>query len=101
MKKRLKKKNQSQKTHEDIKYLKNDSLIYSVQFLSTLNKKFAQEKFEKLKAQNHDVRIHPYNKYHVVRLGRFKSKTEAQNVMNSFKNEYPEAIIVGFKPKKR
>ena len=88
------------KTHEDIKYLKNDSLIYSVQFLSTLNKKFAQEKFEKLKAQNHDVRIHPYNKYHVVRLGRFKSKTEAQNVMNSFKNEYPEAIIVGFKPKK-
>jgi len=77
----------------------NSSLIYSVQFLCTLDKNQAQKEFNKLKSQNHDVRIHPYHQYQVVRLGRFKTRLEAQNAMQEFKKFYPEISIVGFKPK--
>lgn len=77
----------------------NASLIYSVQFLCTLDKNQAQNEFNKLKSQNHDVRIHPYYEYQVVRLGRFKTRLEAQNAMEKFKKLYPEISVVAFKPK--
>ena len=78
----------------------NSTLIYSVQFLCSSDKNLANKEFEKLKAQNHDVRIHPYYEYQVVRLGRYTTRLEAENMMNKFKNSYPDISIVGFKAKK-
>ncbi|MBP7742038.1 MAG: SPOR domain-containing protein [Aliarcobacter sp.] len=75
-------------------------LVYSVQFLCDIDKNLALREFKKLKDQNHDVRIHPYHEYQVVRLGRYKTRTEAQEVMNKFKDSYPEVSIVGFKSKR-
>ena len=71
-----------------------------MQFLCDIDKNLALREFKKLKDQNHDVRIHPYHEYQVVRLGRYKTRTEAQEVMNKFKDSYPEVSIVGFKSKR-
>lgn len=78
----------------------NTPLVYSVQFLCDIDKNLAFKEFKKLKAQNHDVRIHAYHEYQVVRLGRYKTRLEAQTIMNQFKDTYPEASIVRFKPRK-
>lgn len=73
-------------------------LVYSVQFLCTSDKNLASKEFQKLKSQNHDVRIHAFYNDQVVRLGRYKTRLEAENMMNKFKDSYPEISIVGFKP---
>lgn len=78
----------------------NSSLIYSVQFLCTADKNVAQKEFNNLKASYPDVRIHPYYEYQVVRLGRFKTRLEAEVLMSRFKDNYPEISVVAFKPKR-
>ncbi|MDZ7880476.1 MAG: hypothetical protein U5L45_22555 [Saprospiraceae bacterium] len=78
----------------------NSSLIYSVQFLCTTNKGVVQKEFEKLKNEDLDVRVHPYYEYQVLRLGRFKTRIEAEDAMQKFKSNYPEISIVAFKPKR-
>jgi hypothetical protein len=47
-----------------------------------------------------DVRMHPYYEYQVIRLGRFKTRLEAEVLMNRFKDNYPEISVVAFKPKR-
>lgn len=76
------------------------SLIFSVQFLCTANKELVQNEFEKLKNAGEDVRVHPYYEYQVLRLGRFKTRIEAENAMNKFKSTYPEISVVAFKPRR-
>ena len=78
----------------------NSSLIYRVQFLCTTNKGVVQKEFEKLKNEDLDVRVHPYYEYQVLRLGRFKTRIEAEDAMQKFKSNYPEISIVAFKPKR-
>lgn len=78
----------------------NSSLIYSVQFLCTTNKELVQNEFLKLKDEGHDVRVHPYYEYQVLRLGRYKTRIEAENAMQKFKSNYPEISVVAFKPKR-
>lgn len=78
----------------------NSSLIYSVQFLCTTNKELVQNEFLKLKNEGHDVRVHPYYEYQVLRLGRYKTRIEAENAMQKFKSNYPEISVVAFKPKR-
>jgi hypothetical protein len=85
---------------ESSKCQDNSSLIYSVQFLCTADKNVAQKEFDKLKASNPDVRMHPYYEYQVIRLGRFKTRLEAEVLMNRFKDNYPEISVVAFKPKR-
>jgi hypothetical protein len=76
------------------------SLIFSVQFLCTANKEIVQKEFEKLKNDGLDVRVHPYYEYQVLRLGRYKTRIEAEDAMQKFKNTYPEISVVAFKPKR-
>jgi hypothetical protein len=78
----------------------SSSLIFSVQFLCTANKEVVQKEFEKLKSEGEDVRVHPYYEYQVLRLGRFKTRIEAETVMQKFKSTYPEISVVAFKPKR-
>lgn len=78
----------------------SSSLIFSVQFLCTANKEVVQKEFEKLKSEGEDVRVHPYYEYQVLRLGRFKTRIEAENVMQKFKSTYPEISVVAFKPRR-
>jgi hypothetical protein len=78
----------------------NYSLIYSVQFLCTLDKTEVSKEFEKLKNQGLDVRVHPYHEYQVLRLGRYKTRIEAEDNMQKFKSTYPEISVVAFKPKR-
>lgn len=78
----------------------NAPLVYSVQFLCSSNKKQALAEYDNLKAKNLDVRIHPFYEYQVVRLGRYKTRTEAEKVMSDFKNNYPDISIVAFKSNK-
>ena len=78
----------------------SSSLIFSVQFLCTTDKNIVQKEFEKLKNEGEDVRVHPYYEYQVLRLGRFKTRIEAENAMKRFKGNYPEISIVAFKPKR-
>ena len=78
----------------------SSSLIFSVQFLCTLNKEIVQKEFEKLKNEGEDVRVHPYYEYQVLRLGRFKTRIEAENTMQKFKSTYPEISVVAFKPRR-
>jgi hypothetical protein len=78
----------------------SSSLIFSVQFLCTANKDVVQKEFEKLKNEGLDVRVHPYYEYQVLRLGRFKTRIEAENAMQKFKSNYPEISVVAFKPKR-
>lgn len=78
----------------------NSSLIFSVQFLCTANKDVVQKEFKKLKNDGLDVRVHPYYEYQVLRLGRFKTRIEAENAMQKFKSNYPEISVVAFKPKR-
>lgn len=78
----------------------NSSLSYSVQFLCTANKELVQNEFLKLKNEGHDVRVHPYYEYQVLRLGRYKTRIEAENAMQKFKSNYPEISVVAFKPKR-
>ena len=75
-------------------------LVYSVQFLCSSNKKQALAEYDNLKAKNLDVRIHPFYEYQVVRLGRYKTRAEAEKVMSDFKNNYPDISIVAFKSNK-
>ena len=78
----------------------SSSLIFSVQFLCTANKEAVQKEFEKLKGEGQDVRVHPYYEYQVLRLGRFKTRIEAEAAMQKFKNTYPEISVVAFKPRR-
>lgn len=78
----------------------SSSLIFSVQFLCTANKEAVQKEFEKLKGEGEDVRVHPYYEYQVLRLGRFKTRIEAEVAMQKFKNTYPEISVVAFKPRR-
>ncbi len=78
----------------------SSSLIFSVQFLCTANKEVIQKEFEKLKNDGLDVRVHPYYEYQVLRLGRYKTRIEAENTMQKFKSTYPEISVVAFKPKR-
>lgn len=78
----------------------NSSLTYSVQFLCTLDRNVAQKEFENLKISNPDVRMHAYYEYQVIRLGRFKTRLEAETLMNKFKVNYPEISVVAFKAKR-
>ena len=78
----------------------SSSLIFSVQFLCTANKEVIQKEFEKLKNDGLDVRVHPYYEYQVLRLGRYKTRIEAENTMQKFKSNYPEISVVAFKPKR-
>ena len=78
----------------------SSSLIFSVQFLCTLNKEIVQKEFEKLKNDGLDVRVHPYYEYQVLRLGRYKTRIEAEDIMQKFKSTYPEISVVAFKPKR-
>ena len=78
----------------------NTPLVYSVQFLCSSNKKQALAEYENLKSKNLDVRIHPFYEYQVVRLGRYKTRAEAEKVMSDFKNNYPDISIVAFKSNK-
>lgn len=78
----------------------SSSLIFSVQFLCTANKEAVQKEFEKLKDEGEDVRVHPYYEYQVLRLGRFKTRIEAEVAMQKFKNTYPEISVVAFKPRR-
>ena len=78
----------------------SSSLIFSVQFLCTAKKDIVQKEFEKLKNEGLDVRVHPYYEYQVLRLGRFKTRIEAENAMQKFKSNYPEISVVAFKPKR-
>lgn len=75
-------------------------LVYSVQFMALLDKKVAQKEFIKLKEIDSRVRIHKYKQYQVIRLGRFKTKEEAELIMDKYKNNYPDIIIVKFKSNK-
>lgn len=83
-----------------LKCRENASLVYSVQFLCTLDKNIAQKEYANLKNLNSDVRMHAYYEYQVIRLGRFKTRLEAENVMNKFKVNYPQISVVAFKPKR-
>lgn len=76
------------------------NLVYSVQFMTLLDKKVAQKEFIKLKEIDSRVRIHKYKQYQVIRLGRFKTKEEAELIMDKYKNNYPDIIIVKFKSNK-
>lgn len=78
----------------------SSSLIFSVQFLCTANKEVVQKEFEKLKNDGLDVRVHPYYEYQVLRLGRYKTRIEAEDAMQKFKSTYPEISVVAFKPKR-
>ena len=78
----------------------SSSLIFSVQFLCTANKEAVQKEFEKLKDEGEDIRVHPYYEYQVLRLGRFKTRIEAEVAMQKFKNTYPEISVVAFKPRR-
>lgn len=78
----------------------NAPLVYSVQFLCSSNKEQALVEYNSLKAKNLDVRIHPFYEYQVVRLGRYKTRVEAEKIMNDFKNNYPDISIVAFKSNK-
>lgn len=78
----------------------SSSLIFSIQFLCTVNKDIVQKEFEKLKNEGLDVRVHPYYEYQVLRLGRFKTRLEAENTIQKFKSNYPEISIVAFKPRR-
>lgn len=78
----------------------SSSLIFSVQFLCTANKEAVQKEFEKLKGEGLDVRVHPYYEYQVLRLGRYKTRMEAENTMQKFKSTYPEISVVAFKPRR-
>lgn len=78
----------------------SSSLIFSVQFLCTANKELVQKEFEKLKNDGLDVRVHPYYEYQVLRLGRYKTRIEAEDAMQKFKSTYPEISVVAFKPKR-
>ena len=75
-------------------------MIFSVQFLCTANKEAVQKEFEKLKDEGEDIRVHPYYEYQVLRLGRFKTRIEAEVAMQKFKNTYPEISVVAFKPRR-
>ena len=78
----------------------NAPLVYSVQFLCSSNKEQALTEYNNLKSKNLDVRIHPFYEYQVVRLGRYKTRVEAEKIMNDFKNNYPDISIVAFKSNK-
>ena len=78
----------------------NSFFIFSVQFLCSANKEVVQKEFEKLKNEGEDVRVHPYYEYQVLRLGRFKTRIEAETIMQKFKSTYPEISVVAFKPKR-
>lgn len=78
----------------------SSSLIFSVQFLCTANKELVKKEFEKLKNDGLDVRVHPYYEYQVLRLGRYKTRIEAEDAMQKFKSTYPEISVVAFKPKR-
>lgn len=78
----------------------SSSLIFSVQFLCTANKELVKKEFEKLKNDGLDVRVHPYYEYQVLRLGRYKTRIEAEDAMQKFKSNYPEISVVAFKPKR-
>ena len=78
----------------------SSSLIFSVQFLCTANKELVQKEFEKLKNDGLDVSVHPYYEYQVLRLGRYKTRIEAEDTMQKFKSTYPEISVVAFKPKR-
>ena len=78
----------------------NTPLVYSVQFLCSSDKTQALSEYNNLKSKNLDVRIHPFYEYQVVRLGRYKTRTEAEKVMSDFKNNYPDISIVAFKSNK-
>lgn len=78
----------------------SSSLIFSVQFLCTENKEIVRKEFEKLKSEGLDVRVHPYYEYQVLRLGRYKTRIEAENTMQKFKSTYPEISVVAFKPRR-
>uniref|UniRef100_UPI004048689D hypothetical protein n=1 Tax=Aliarcobacter sp. TaxID=2321116 RepID=UPI004048689D len=75
-------------------------IVYSVQFLCSLDKKKALNEYNILKSKNLDVRIHPFYEYQVVRLGRYKNRLEAEKIMNDYKNSYPDISIVTFKSNK-
>jgi hypothetical protein len=75
-------------------------LVYSVQFLCSSNKDQALTEFKNLKSQNLDVRIHPFYEYQVIRLGRYKSRAEAEKIMNNFRKNYPDVSIVAFRSNK-
>ena len=86
---------------DDNKFVnKNYDLVYSVQFMALLDKKIAQNEFYKLKRLDSNVRIHRYNQYQVIRLGRFKTKKEAEFIMDKYKKDYPDIIIVKFRSNK-
>ncbi len=72
---------------------------YSVEFLKTLNKELAFNEFKKLKGSNLDVRIHNFYEYKVVRLGRFKSKKDAEKNLNDLSKTYKNLRIVSFQKK--
>ena len=78
----------------------NAPLVYSVQFLCSSNKEQALTEYNNLKSKNLDVRIHPFYEYQVVRFGRYKTRVEAEKIMNDFKNNYPDISIVAFKSNK-
>ena len=78
----------------------SSSLLFSDQFLCTANKELVKKEFEKLKNDGLDVRVHPYYEYQVLRLGRYKTRIEAEDAMQKFKSNYPEISVVAFKPKR-
>jgi hypothetical protein len=75
----------------------DSSFYYTVQFISAVEEKSAKKVLDKVSQVNSDVRLEKLNKYHVVRLGKFDNHTEARELRNTLKEQFPEVIIVKVK----
>ena len=72
---------------------------YSIQFTSEKYEDVAKKLFKNILAKHKEVRLEKLQYLYVIRLGKFKSYTQAKNIHKSLQEEFRNSIIVSVRSK--